>query len=190
VRNGKRKRRAIKSGDESGCPKWLPNTMVPPSRRGLFSSSSTTIIRGPDLRLLTEEPAEPHLIYGADAHASRPNVPSLDGRIRQLFKVYTLSNDSYRQLPGDELTPLLAAIQKEDCLCLAVCKSACTGASNGVRRDVWLISLAVSVWPLQHSNSHGSLSRVRDPSLRVLPDDKNIGAIASHCNKANTGVEK
>lgn len=94
--------------------------MVHPSRRGLSSSSSTTIIRGPDLHLLTEEPAEPHLIYVADA--SRPNVPSLDGRIRQQFKVYTLSNEPYRQLPGNELTPLLAALQEEDCLRLAVCK--------------------------------------------------------------------
>ncbi|KAH6712647.1 hypothetical protein BKA61DRAFT_610662 [Leptodontidium sp. MPI-SDFR-AT-0119] len=54
-----------------------------PSRRGL-SSSSTTILRRPDLRLPTEEPAEPRLIYEADA--SRPNVPPLDERIWQQFK--------------------------------------------------------------------------------------------------------
>lgn len=78
-----------------------------PSRRGL-SSSSTTILRRPDLRLPTEEPAEPRLIYEADA--SRPNVPPLHERIWQQFKVHTLSNDPDRQLPGDELTPLLAAI--------------------------------------------------------------------------------
>jgi hypothetical protein len=70
-----------------------------------LSSSSANIIRSPDLHLLslTEELAQPPLIY--EAHASRPNdpvpSPSLDGRTRKL-NVSTLSSDPYGYGAEDE----------------------------------------------------------------------------------------
>jgi hypothetical protein len=93
--------KALKRGAAS---KWIPNNMALRPGREL-PNSSENIIRSPDLPLpsLTEELAQPPLIYEADVF--RPNdyapFPSLDGRARKL-NVFTPSTDPYRHGAEEE----------------------------------------------------------------------------------------
>ena len=98
--------KALKACQEASRPReWIPNNMVHCSGSEL-PSFSVTIICCPDLRLLsvTEEPAQPHLIYEA-ADASRPNNPVPDhflGGCTRKLRVHALPGDLCGHVAEDE----------------------------------------------------------------------------------------